>query len=99
MRRQPLIAGVALVAALFLAGCDRSCEESAVCDTLTEALDDRADDCGAAAITSCPYDPVTTGVGSGVVCDFAWTCIEALEADRVPCDELGGLSLATCAAF
>ena len=83
---------------LVLAACGGgdSCEKEDVCDALLEAIYDRADDCDVSAYAMCPYDPVEVGVGAGVVCGSAWSCVDKLDGGRVPCDDLGDLSLARC---
>ncbi len=85
-----------LVLLLLPACAGQSCTQDDVCDALEGALDERAADCGSAAITTCPYQPATLGPGSAIICDSAWSCIDKLDADLVPCDDLGELSLARC---
>lgn len=80
-----------------LGGCN-ACDEDSVCDALEGALEDRSDDCGLTVATSCPYEPAALGPGSGTVCDLAWQCIDKLDSDTVPCSELDGISIASCAA-
>ncbi len=78
-----------------LVGCN-PCDEDSVCDALEAALQDRSDDCGLTVATSCPYEPMELGPGSGSVCDLAWQCIDKLETDQVSCGELDGISIASC---
>lgn len=96
MRTSSFLATLALLL-VPLAGCGgQSCERQVVCDALEGALDERSEDCGLATVSSCPYDPLEVGPGAAIICDSAWSCVDKLDADRVPCDDLGELSLARC---
>ena len=94
--RQIVTIAVVLALPLLVAACDQPCAEEEVCEALEGALDERAADCGSAAITTWPDEPAALGPGSGIICDSAWNCVQKLDEDLVPCDDLGSLSLARC---